>query len=411
MSMAFLFNGTSAEGLSVEVNSDGYPLNDFVNNSVPDYGWEALFGNENWGEIDVSGTCDGDLLLDSIVGSCDQNALFSTESVNTCNELDEFQKYFLFPSQESNSSSEIDQNLVTVSPAPVESIGKSSKKNKNKKPIPLSSSVAVGVPQRIIPVSHEIKLVFDLEAKYRPRYKSDYFTNSGSIRKPRYVADRSGNHYISVKVPIDIQGQIRIDWVTIPDEYDTRYVMPYRFQASNNSSEISDCNPIFETINCDSMGIMKIYLVLIKAKQDALKSLQPLQSFHPIKDAFGVIDKDTTEKQTRLTPKQLIQKYQLGKSQLAFTLCRVGVDGYTCHPEWDTTVYSTVLEEEVTDSQPVKTVSCPNCKHSIPLNDDAIRCPETPKTKRKIPESKAQQPTKIKKQRSLPYEILPLIFQ
>ncbi len=85
-------------------------------------------------------------------------------------------------------------------------------------------------------------------------------------------------------------------------------------------------------------------MVLIKAKQDALKSLQPLQPYHPFKDALGIIDKQTPEKLTKLTPKKLIQKYQLGKSQLAFTLCTLSTDGISCIPEWDTTVYSTVLE-------------------------------------------------------------------
>ncbi len=85
-------------------------------------------------------------------------------------------------------------------------------------------------------------------------------------------------------------------------------------------------------------------MVLIKAKQDALKSLQPLKPFHPMQDALGVIDKDTPEKTAILTPKKLIKKYQLGKSQLAFTLCVLSADGHSYVPEWDTTVYSTVLE-------------------------------------------------------------------
>jgi hypothetical protein len=89
---------------------------------------------------------------------------------------------------------------------------------------------------------------------------------------------------------------------------------------------------------------MRLYLVLIKAKQDALKSLQPLKPFHPMLDACGFIDKYNPEKTAILTPKKLIQKYQLGKSQLAFTLCPLGIDGQSYIPEWDTTVYSTVLE-------------------------------------------------------------------
>jgi hypothetical protein len=84
-------------------------------------------------------------------------------------------------------------------------------------------------------------------------------------------------------------------------------------------------------------------LVLIKAKQDALKSHYPLMPFHPMQDALGKNDKTTPEKISKLTPKQLIQKYQLGKSQLAFTFCTIGIDGQSC-PEWDTTAISSILE-------------------------------------------------------------------
>jgi hypothetical protein len=63
-----------------------------------------------------------------------------------------------------------------------------------------------------------------------------------------------------------------------------------------------------------------------------------------MQDALGIIDKHTPEKSAILTPKKLIQKYQLGKSQLAFTLCTLEADGQSCRTEWHTTVYSSVLE-------------------------------------------------------------------
>ena len=85
-------------------------------------------------------------------------------------------------------------------------------------------------------------------------------------------------------------------------------------------------------------------MVLIKAKQDTLKSLQPLVPFQPMRDALGHIDKNISEKKMVLTPKNLIQKYQLGKSQLAFTFVTVGADGQSRIFEWDTTVFSSVLE-------------------------------------------------------------------
>ncbi len=80
------------------------------------------------------------------------------------------------------------------------SIEKTKKVKTNKKPISLSSSVGVGVPHRILKPSHQIELVHDLEEKFRPRYKSDYFAQNGKNRKPRYVTDRLGNHFITLKV-------------------------------------------------------------------------------------------------------------------------------------------------------------------------------------------------------------------
>jgi hypothetical protein len=82
---------------------------------------------------------------------------------------------------------------------------------------------------------------------------------------------------------------------------------------------------------------------LIKSKQDELKIRQPLTPFHPFQDAFGIPNKNKLEKWIPLMPKQLIQTYQLDKSQLAFTFCASGTDGKSCIPQWDTTVYSTVL--------------------------------------------------------------------
>jgi hypothetical protein len=79
-------------------------------------------------------------------------------------------------------------------------IDKTKKGKSNKKQILLSSSVGVGIPQRSIKPAQKIEIVYDLEEKYRPRYKSDYFAQNGTTRKPRYVTDRQGNHYITLKV-------------------------------------------------------------------------------------------------------------------------------------------------------------------------------------------------------------------
>jgi len=84
-------------------------------------------------------------------------------------------------------------------------------------------------------------------------------------------------------------------------------------------------------------------LVLIKSKQDELKYLQPLKPFRPFQDAFGRLDKKDMKQKPSLNPKQLIHMYQLDKSQLACTFCALSSDGKSWIPEWDTTVYSTVL--------------------------------------------------------------------
>jgi len=50
---------------------------------------------------------------------------------------------------------------------------------------------------------------------------------------------------------------------------------------------------------------------------------------------------------TPLPPKQLIQKYQLDQSQLAFTYCTLDPNGTTYIPDWSTTVYSTIMTGKI----------------------------------------------------------------
>jgi hypothetical protein len=63
----------------------------------------------------------------------------------------------------------------------------------------LSSSVGVTMPKKFERTSCPIQ-ISDLEHDYKARYKSDYFSQDGKVRPPRYVADRSGNHFVSIKV-------------------------------------------------------------------------------------------------------------------------------------------------------------------------------------------------------------------
>ena len=89
--------------------------------------------------------------------------------------------------------------------------------------------------------------------------------------------------------------------------------------------------------------LSRVYLVLIKSKQDELKNLQPLKPFRHLKEAFGLDKMQKIDTSFQLNPKQLIQRYQLDRSQLAFTYCAIASDGKTPIAEWDTTVYSTIL--------------------------------------------------------------------
>lgn len=64
----------------------------------------------------------------------------------------------------------------------------------------LSSSVDVTDVTKDLDYSHSIKLAFDLEAEYKPRYKSDYHPQNGDIRSPRFVTDCFGHNFITLQV-------------------------------------------------------------------------------------------------------------------------------------------------------------------------------------------------------------------
>lgn len=381
--MNYSYNSINREAISVEANSDNYLNVADSFDSLPDLDLDSLFSP-----------------FMSIDGSCDPTKL--AQSINPPVDSFLFEQSLGFTPL-TNTVWDVDSNQLALNDLPLHPIGKPKKTKLNKKIIPLSTSVAIGTPQRTLYGSHKIEVMYELEKTYRPRYKSDYFALSGHTRKPRYVTDRHNNHYISLRVPMGIRGKIRIDWLTVPDENGNRFTMPYRFQTDNNSSEVEDTNPIYENIAPNNTeGILKLYLVLIKTKQDGLKKLQPLKPFHPLHDLLGMFDKEKVEKTIILSPKKLIQKYQLGKSQLAFTLCSLNNDGQSYTAEWDTTVYSTVIEEESNENPPAKSiVSCPNCSTEINIDDDIVLINNNDTGKRKSLPIMGQKPRTLKKQKSL----------
>jgi len=66
-----------------------------------------------------------------------------------------------------------------------------------KSSIPLSECVAITESKQ-----RKLQLVYPLEDTYRARYKSDYFPQNGSARRPRYIADSQSNHFITLKVKL-----------------------------------------------------------------------------------------------------------------------------------------------------------------------------------------------------------------
>ena len=78
--------------------------------------------------------------------------------------------------------------------------------------------------------------------------------------------------------------------------------------------------------------------MLIKSKQEELKTIQSLEVFSPFQAVIG-----NTQQISQASPKEFIRQYQLDKSQLAFTICTVDPIGQKYMPDWSTTIYSTVL--------------------------------------------------------------------
>ncbi|CAF3801644.1 unnamed protein product [Rotaria magnacalcarata] len=232
--------------------------------------------------------------------------------------------------------------------------------------VPLSSSVGVTMPKKSLNLSRGIEVVDDLELEYKPRYKSDYHSQDGTIRKPRYVANRDGTHCVRLKVAPGSKGYLRVDWTTTELSKGIRYSMPYKFQIDNDSFDSPDVNPFYVDFTADNSGMLGLYLVLIKAKQDELKSLQ-LQLFPPFEDCSSVSIANSFDVAAPLTAKKLIEQYQLEKSQLAFTLCTLSKDGQLFLPDWSTTVYSTVMTEISTETSKKRKIACPRCKNSFEI--------------------------------------------
>ncbi|CAF0855966.1 unnamed protein product [Adineta ricciae] len=278
--------------------------------------------------------------------------------------------------QSTDECSTIIKTSNSVLPIPRSTVEKSTNASLGQA-ISLSNSVAVTDL-----ASNPLKLLHPLESTYRPRYKSDYFPQNGIVRRPRYVTDDHENHYVTLIMPHEYNRDLKTEYVrialiTTAVGNHEHYYSPYKFQTNHNDMKVPDQNPIYlpvQTIN--NSNSMKLQLVLIKSKLDQLYDAQPLKPFSDTTVTVGNLISNE-----KLSAKELITKYQLDKSHIAFTLCTKLPNGlYDIHPE--TTVISSMITETAAKTpasastkpkqaakDQVKSISCPNCKHCFNPND------------------------------------------
>jgi hypothetical protein len=254
-------------------------------------------------------------------------------------------------------------------------IEKLTTRNLHDQSIALSASVAVTVP-----TPHQLQLVHPLEDTYRARYKSDYFPQKGAPRRPRYVADSEGNHFVKLQLPTEYKHDLKNEYIcisllTTPSNNRGYFYSPYKFQIDHNDGKIPDQNPMYLPVEKyrERDSTLKFHLVLIKSKLDQLNNAQPLKPFlGTIGSVQNIINKE------KLSPKEFIKEYQLEKSHIAFTLCtKVSKDAYKMRPE--TTVVSSVITElpptvskakpEANTANTGKKICCPKCAHCFDLPD------------------------------------------
>jgi hypothetical protein len=129
--------------------------------------------------------------------------------------------------------------------------------------------------------------------------------------------------------------------------------------AHRRSSKRLDFEQPYPTLMC------RLRLVLIKSKLDQLKTAQPLVPF-PFSNQprsgrivqrqsafFSSLLHFVVPEHEDLTPKELVERYKLNQSHLAFTICKkLSEDSFELHH--DTTVLSTVITEETNPSMGLK---------------------------------------------------------
>lgn len=182
------------------------------------------------------------------------------------------------------------------------------------------------------------------------------------------------------------------------------YYSPYKFQQNHDDINIPDVNPIYLPINTDDLDedsrmkchfsfhslsvwqrwifdlrlsvLSRLQLVLIKSKSDHLKNDQPLR---PFSDGIAQVQSEWMRttlfspcsirrrwldliNAEPLLPKDLIAKYQLNKSHLAFTVCTLEAHHvYKPYPE------STCISSIITETNTQKKVQGTSIRLLIPV--------------------------------------------
>ncbi|CAF1237898.1 unnamed protein product, partial [Didymodactylos carnosus] len=166
----------------------------------------------------------------------------------------------------------------------------------------------------------------NINPTYRPQGKSDCFPingrNAGIPQPPHYIKDER-NGFPIIMIPDKYRHEkhllLEISWLTIPYN-GQRYYSPYKFQRDHKDKNVKDRNPVYYEINEQELlnNEIKLKLVCIRSLLKELENVQPLElykpdsHYHQVNQPLGRM----------LTLRELIQKYQLQKSQMAFTLCR-----------------------------------------------------------------------------------------
>ncbi|CAF3827840.1 unnamed protein product, partial [Adineta steineri] len=197
-----------------------------------------------------------------------------------------------------------------------------------------------------------LQIIAEPKAFYRGRYSSEISKQKNPVQ--RFIRSESKNPkymYPTVKIPTqwcqsNRQLYIRVTLVTvISSTVSQHYIHPYQISTSDNSAiENSLENSLYFRINEKEIntGERSIHLIVEKKKKDELKSYGPMRLFNQhVNQHF----------QQTNDPKDIIDTYQLKKSQLVFTIAERFDNNPIPVPIPHTSVISQIMTDIANDTQ------------------------------------------------------------